>query len=44
MKIYKDQPLDNLTTFKVGGKAKYFIKVRNQKDLFLALNFAKKII
>jgi len=42
MKIYKDRPLDNLTTFKVSGKAKYFIKVRNQKDLFLALNFAKE--
>jgi len=42
MKIYKDYPLADLTTFKVGGKAKYFTKVRKQKDLFLALNFAKE--
>ena len=42
MKIYKDQSLNDLTTFKVGGKAKYFTKVKNQKDLISALNFAKE--
>ena len=42
MKIYKDYPLADLTTLKVGGRAKFFTKIRNKKDLLSALNFAKE--
>ena len=41
-KIKKDVLLKNYSTIAVGGKAKYFISVKNLKDLQFALIFAKK--
>ena len=40
--IQKDIPLAPLTTFKIGGPAKYFVEVSNEDELIEALNFAKE--
>lgn len=42
MNIRKNVLLKNLTTFKIGGMAKYFTEVRNEKELKNAVNFAKE--
>ena len=41
MRIQKNIPLNNLTTFGIGGPAEFFVKVRNLKDLKQAFGFAK---
>ena len=41
-KIKQNIPLAPLTTFKIGGPAKFFIKVETKKDLFGAYEWAKK--
>jgi len=40
-KIIKNKTLAPLTTFKIGGKAKFFVEVRNSKELKSAINWAK---
>jgi UDP-N-acetylmuramate dehydrogenase len=40
--IQKNIPLAPLTTFKIGGPAKFFAEVRNEAELLEALDFAKK--
>ena len=42
-KIKKDVSLKNYTTFRIGGKAKYFFAAKERKDLILALKIAKKL-
>jgi len=42
MKPKKNIPISKLTTFKTGGKAKYFIEVENKKELLDAIDFAKR--
>jgi UDP-N-acetylmuramate dehydrogenase len=42
LKIQKNKDLKKLTTFKIGGKAKYFIPVKNKKELKQACQFAKQ--
>jgi UDP-N-acetylmuramate dehydrogenase len=42
MKISKNVALNKFTTFKVGGKAKYFLKVKDQKELLEAVKFAQE--
>jgi UDP-N-acetylmuramate dehydrogenase len=39
--IYENVPLAKLTTFRVGGFAKYFVKIKNTKELFDAHEFAR---
>src|SRR4030042_6059550 len=41
--VKKNISLKDYTTFKIGGKAKYFFVARTEKDLILAINSAKKI-
>ena len=41
-KIKKDIPLAPLTTFKIGGPAKFFIEVKTKEELTEALEWAKK--
>ncbi len=41
--IKKNILLKNYTTFKIGGKAKYFFVAKNKKDLMKAILIAKKI-
>ena len=41
--IRKDISLKNYTTFRIGGKAKYFFAAKERKDLILALKIAKKL-
>ena len=36
-------PLKNYTTFKIGGKAKYFFEAKTKKDLIKAITSAKKL-
>jgi UDP-N-acetylmuramate dehydrogenase len=40
--MYKKFPLKNLTTLKVGGPAKWFSTIQNEKDLIEIINFTKK--
>jgi UDP-N-acetylmuramate dehydrogenase len=40
-RLKKDVSLKNLTTFKVGGLAKYFAEVKNEDELIDAARFAK---
>jgi UDP-N-acetylmuramate dehydrogenase len=40
MKLEKDKPLSPLTTFRVGGSAKYFVEVSSERELQEALVFA----
>lgn len=42
MKIKKGVSLKNHTTFKIGGKAKYFIEAKSKKDIISAINWAQK--
>jgi UDP-N-acetylmuramate dehydrogenase len=42
MKIKKNMPLAPLTTFKIGGPAKFFVEVKTKEDLIEALDWAKK--
>jgi UDP-N-acetylmuramate dehydrogenase len=42
MKIEENIPLAPLTTFKIGGKARYFCRVSEPKELSEAFAFAKK--
>jgi len=42
LKIEKNVSLKNFSTFKIGGKAKYFCKVKKREDLFEILKWAKK--
>ncbi|HKL17251.1 MAG TPA: UDP-N-acetylmuramate dehydrogenase [Patescibacteria group bacterium] len=42
LNIKKGVDLASLTTFKIGGKAKYFLKTKNEKDLIRAFKWAKK--
>ncbi len=41
-KIQKNVPLAPLTTFKIGGSAKYYIEVKTRDDLVGAVKWAKK--
>ncbi len=40
-KIKKNYDLADLTTFRIGGKAQYFLSVKNTKELIEAANWAK---
>ncbi|MFA6537140.1 MAG: UDP-N-acetylmuramate dehydrogenase [Patescibacteria group bacterium] len=40
--VIENENLSNHTNFKVGGPAKYFVKVENVPQLFTAINVAKK--
>jgi len=42
LKIRKNIPLAPLTTFKIGGSAKFFIEVKTKSELKEAIAFAKK--
>ena len=42
LKIQENISLKEYTTFKVGGKARYFVKVKNLNDLNEAINFVKE--
>lgn len=41
--IRSGEPLKPLTTFKIGGQARYFANVRNPRDLAEGISFAKKL-
>ncbi|MDD5145576.1 MAG: UDP-N-acetylmuramate dehydrogenase [Candidatus Pacebacteria bacterium] len=40
--IKKNIPLKKYTTFRIGGKAKYFLEAKTSEDLMLAISTAKK--
>jgi len=42
MKIQKDISLTPYTNYKIGGAARYFCKVKNEKEIIEVLNFADK--
>jgi len=42
LEIQKNISLKKYTTFKIGGRAKYFVKVRSVGELKQATNFAKQ--
>jgi UDP-N-acetylmuramate dehydrogenase len=42
MKIIKGKPLADLTTFRIGGKARFFCEVGNKEELKEAVDFAKE--
>ena len=42
MKILKDKILKKYTTFRIGGKADFFVETENTEDIIKALSFAKK--
>lgn len=42
MKPKQNYPLKNLTTFKIGGPARYFTEVTNEKKVFEAIKFSEK--
>ena len=41
-KLQKNIPLAPYTTFKIGGKAKYFYEAKNSDELLEAIKWAKK--
>jgi len=41
MKILENVPLSQYTTFKIGGKARFFCAVRNEKEMVEAVLFAR---
>ena len=41
IKIEENISLAEYTTFKIGGPAKYFVKIKNKNDLIKAMDFAK---
>jgi len=43
MEFQRDVSLKNHTTFKIGGRAKYFFTARTKKDLIKAVKAAKKL-
>ena len=43
MKLRKNFSLKNQTTFRIGGRAKYFCIVKNKDDLIRAVQEAKRI-
>jgi len=45
MRIFKNKELVDYTSFKIGGKARYFVEIENLEDLekFLNFNFKDKI-
>jgi len=42
MKLQKNVSLAKQTTFKIGGRAKYFVSAMSSKDIIEAIKFAKK--
>ena len=40
--VQKNVPLAPYTTFKIGGPAKFFTEVKNEKELIEALTYAEK--
>lgn len=42
MNIQKNIPLAPFTAFKIGGLAKFFVEVKDEKELIEAINYAKK--
>ena len=42
IKIKQNVPLNSFTTFKIGGKAKYFCKAENKQDFISAIKWAKQ--
>jgi len=42
IKIKKNVPLAPLTTFKVGGRAKFFVEVKDKNELLAAIEWSKK--
>ena len=43
MKFQRNILLKNFTTFKIGGKAKYFYVAKTKKDLILTIKTAKEL-
>ena len=43
LNIEDNVSLSNFTTFKIGGPAKYFVKMKNRGELFQALAAVKKL-
>lgn len=41
-KILKNQPLAPLTTYRIGGSARFFVEIKKKEDLLEALIWAKK--
>lgn len=42
MVAYKDFPLSEILYYKIGGKAKFVLKIQNKEDLLKALDFVRK--
>lgn len=42
MDVYKDFPLSEILYYRIGGKAKFVLKIQNKDDLLEALNFIQK--
>lgn len=42
LNIQSNVPLNSLTTFRIGGRAKYFIEVKDSRELSAAVEFAKE--
>ena len=42
MHIYKDFPLSDILYYKIGGRAKFVLKIENREDLKKALDFVQK--
>jgi UDP-N-acetylmuramate dehydrogenase len=42
MRIIKDKTFKDLTTFRTGGKIKYFVEVKNEDEIRGAVRYAKK--
>jgi UDP-N-acetylenolpyruvoylglucosamine reductase len=43
LEIKSNVNLSTLTTFKIGGPAKYFCEIKNSKDLKEAIDIAKEL-
>ena len=41
--VQKNIPLKNYTTFRIGGKAKYFFEAKNKEEAIKALKIAKEL-
>jgi len=42
MKLYKNFPLSKILYYKIGGKARFVLKIENKEDLLEAFDFIKK--
>ena len=42
IKIKKQFNIKELTTFKLNGKVRYFVEIKNERELFEALEFARE--